>query len=695
MANDKNQELAQEQAHVDKIFESLDESREAAKKLKGMVEVGVGGTNQARWEREVFYENILNRLKDLDLGDRSICFGRIDYDEDEGPASYHIGRMGVSDSEHNVLLVDWRAPISEPFYRATGRDSLGLLRRRHFVSRGRQILDLEDEFFGDAAGKSAVVVGGTELQGHGALVAALSENRSGKLGDIVGTIQAEQDEIIRSPMKGILLCQGGPGTGKTVIALHRAAYLMYEHRFPLDTQGVLVIGPNKLFLGYIEQVLPSLGEAGVELSVLADLVGGVRVQGRDETAAARIKGDVRMIGVLKKAVKDRQRELTEDFVIELGVRKLRVTPTASKDLISEARRRYRDHNAAQSFVEAGIYEYLSEIHPDSFHSDTIRDQLAASKQMKELLERMWPLLTPAELLHDLFGSDALLCSAAGKKLNDVERKSLRREREELSLAEKVIWTVDDVPLLDEAWELLGPHPKKKGRDAIRTYGHIVVDEAQDLSPLQLRMLTRRSLSGSMTIVGDIAQSTGVWAHDSWQDILDHLPEKQITTKELTVGYRIPGPIMKFAGRILEYAIPGMSAPESVRSEGDEPEVISVASQDLLGQVVETAVRERDYDGSPNVAVVCPASMYEEIIGEFESRDVEVGKGLSDDLKSAITIIPVHVVKGLEVDSSVVVEPAKIVSEESQGERSLYVGCTRSTKRLTVVHSESLPRYLAS
>jgi DNA helicase IV len=281
-------ELIAEQQYIDHAYECLERARTLANRLTSMVEVGEGGTEQARYERDVIQGQILSRLTRLNLGDVSLIFGRIDHDNDSGGDSFHIGRLGVWDEDQDPVVVDWRAPASEPFYRATGTEPFGLKRRRHFTTRGHTLVDIDDDFFGDLRGLD----NGT-LRGHGALMTALEGARSGRLGDVVGTIQAEQDAIIRSPQAGILVVQGGPGTGKTVVALHRAAYLLYTHRFPLEGQGVLVAGPNRLFLAYIEQVLPSLGEAGVEMSTVSDLVADVRVDGLDHEDVARIKGDSR------------------------------------------------------------------------------------------------------------------------------------------------------------------------------------------------------------------------------------------------------------------------------------------------------------------------------------------------------------------------------------------------------------------
>jgi DNA helicase IV len=281
-----------------------------------MVESGAGGTHQARFERDVINESVNKRIKQLDVGDASLCFGRIDQNGDSGGESYQIGRVGVFGPENDPVLVDWRAPVAEPFFRATGRQPMGLVRRRHFATRGRQLLGLEDEFFGEGVNElGAIEAEGSDLKGPETLGLTLEASRTGRLHDIVATIQGEQDEVIRAPMPGALVVQGGPGTGKTVVALHRAAYLLYTHRFPLEGQGVLVIGPNRVFLTYIEQVLPSLGEAGVEMAVLGDLVPDVRVRGFDREDVARVKGDLRMHKVLAKAVRDRQRPLREDLVI--------------------------------------------------------------------------------------------------------------------------------------------------------------------------------------------------------------------------------------------------------------------------------------------------------------------------------------------------------------------------------------------
>ena len=703
-------ELVSEQAYIDFAYRCLEAARESATRLESMVEVGRGGTEQARFERDVITENVAHRLKELQLGDAALVFGRIDLDGtgENGSAgdAWYIGRVAVSDDDRDPVVVDWRAPVAEPFYRATGRQPMGLARRRHFATRGRTLLGIEDELFGDATRAIGRVDDDDnrtgQITGHGSLIAALETTRTGRLTDIVATIQGEQDEIIRSELPGILVVQGGPGTGKTVVALHRAAYLLYTYRFPLEGQGVLVVGPNRLFLGYIEQVLPSLGEAGVEMAVLADLLTeSVAIRGYDRSAPARIKGDLRMARVLAKAVRDRARPLRKDLAVGYGVEVLRVRAERTRQIVADARRRARTHNSGRKFVEAGLFEALASSSRFEAEAADVRDRLHRDPVVREALERMWPVLTPSQFLHDLFGSKPLLRLAAGDTLAEEEVDSLHRPRSE-SLAE-VTFTNDDVPLLDEARWLLGPRPRRRsnGRngdhdDDARTYGHLIVDEAQDLSPMQLRMLGRRSLNGSMTVVGDIAQATGAWAHGNWEEILEHLPTERRAPRraELTIGYRIPAPNMALAARVLSVAAPDLLPPSSVREDGEEPTLVAVSEPSLLARAVADAViTEREAVGQGNVAVICPTSMTEAVAAALEQAGLDFGVAPRSGLDMQVTVVPVGLVKGLEVDASVVVEPAGIIAEEAQGHRALYVALTRSTKRLSIVHAEPLPAYL--
>lgn len=724
-------DLEAEQAYIDNAYECLEATRAAATRMTSMVEVGRGGTEQARFERDVIWDTMLHRLAQLDLGEAALCFGRIDM-QDPATASatgspegsgnggssngngaheatdvaerpegaYYIGRIAVSDANQEPVIVDWRAPVAEPFYRATGRQPMGLARRRHFATRGRTLLGIEDELFGDAVTSLGLGEPGgngrSGVSGYGSLISALETARTGRLTDIVATIQGEQDEVIRADMPGVLVVQGGPGTGKTVVALHRAAYLLYTHRFPLEGQGVLVIGPNRLFLGYIEQVLPSLGEAGVELAVLADLVPEGHIQGSDRGLTARVKGDLRMAKVLSRAMRDRERALRDDLVVGYGLQHLRLTRQQSGRIVEEARRRYRRHNAGRKHVEVEVFEALARSGRGDLAGGEVRDRLRHDPQVRAALEWMWPVLTPAQLLNDLFGSKALLRSAGRKLLTDDEVDALHRPRAER--ADSVVFANDDAPLLDEARALLGPKPRRRRpgeapADEFRTYGHIVVDEAQDLSPMQLRMLERRSLNGSMTIVGDIAQATGQWAHATWDEVLEHLPKKREGRRaELTIGYRLPAPIMTLASRVLQVAAPDLRPPRSIREDGDPPRVVRAGPEpgDLLRGVVDAVADELDAVRPGQVAVIVPWSLVDPVSAALDEAGIEHGHATRHGLDQEVTVVPVGLVKGLELDASVVVEPAAIVAEEPQGLRSLYVALTRATKRLAVVHQQPLP-----
>jgi len=693
-------DLAAEQAYIDNAYACLESSRQAASRLTSMVEVGRGGTEQARFEREVIYESVVNRLTQLQLGDAALCFGRIDRAPEapgEDPETFYIGRIAVSDAEQEPVIVDWRAPVAEPFYRATGRQPMGLARRRHFATRGRQLLSVEDELFGDTLASLGVTdeSGEREVTGQGALFTALETARTGRLTDIVATIQGEQDEIIRAPLPGVLVVQGGPGTGKTVVALHRAAYLLYTHRFPLEGQGVLVIGPNRLFLGYIEQVLPSLGEAGVELAVLADLVPDVSVRTYDRGLTSRVKGDPRMVRFLARAVRDRERGLRSDLVVGYGLQRLTLSRERSQRIVADARRRYRRHNGARKYVEGEVFAELALSGHGDLVASEVRERLRRDPSVREALEWMWPVLSPAQLLHDLFGGKALLRHAGRDLFDDGEWLSLYRSRSD-SL-DQVAWTHDDAPLLDEARSLLGPKPKRRRPgeaqldDEIRTYGHIVIDEVQDLSPMALRMAARRSLNGSMTVVGDLAQATGEHAPASWDDVLAHLPDrKPPRLAELTVGYRIPETIMQLADRVAARAVPGLTPPRAVRMGEHPPVIVGTTPDGLATTVIDEVRRLQSELGDGVVAVIAPDTLASSLYASLTAAGLEVGQATRTGLDQPVTLVPVSLVKGLELDGVVVVEPARIVSEQAQGLRALYVALTRSTRELSVVHAEPLP-----
>ena len=685
-------EMDAEQAYVDHAYACLESARDRALELTAMVEVGQGGTNQARFEREAIWDSVAARLGRLDMGDAALVFGRIDQEAEAGGGRFYIGRVGVWDVDQDPVVVDWRAPIAEAFYRATGPVPMGLERRRHLVSRGRVVVGIEDELFGDP--ERFRDGDGNRLKGEGALIAALETARTGRLGDIIGTIQAEQDDIIRAPLSGVHAVQGGPGTGKTVVALHRAAYLLYTHRFPLEGQGVLVVGPNRLFLAYIEQVLPSLGEAGVQMATLGDVVGGVRVDDRREQAeVGRLKGDLRMVRFVSKAVRTRQRPMRADLRIGHGLQWLVLPVEESQRIVDQARRRYRTHNAARKFVEAEFYETLVASGRGDLDPEALRERLRGELSVREALEWMWPVLTPAQLLNDLLGSRALIRSA-DPSLTTEQVDALYRER--VTQPDDLLWTASDAPLLDEARAVLGARPGRREEDTVRTYGHIVIDEVQDLSPMDLRMLDRRSLNGSMTVVGDIAQATGAWAHDDWEGILRHLPNRRPPVRhELTVGYRIPGPLMDVAARVLAVAAPDLAPPRSVRGDGDPPRFVALTGEqaEKLDGLAEVVRSELEAVGAGNLAVVTTDSQAADVEDALERAGIAYGRPTRQGLDAQVAVVPVGLVKGLEVDGAVVVEPARMVRERAQGLRALYVALTRATRRVAIVHAEPLPPVL--
>jgi DNA helicase IV len=781
-------DLLSEQEFLNRAYDGLEFMRgEARQMLQGVLDLGRGGTFQSRTERDIVVRTSLARLEQLDIGDQALYFGRIDRlpepddtdgtngDGNHGPLlgeSFHIGRLAVSGPDHEPLVVDWRAPVAEPFYRATGLDPQGLARRRHLSVRGRTVLGLEDEYFVDpegagpapaaGAGEAPASDGGGErllseelvLGGPGALLSALGQARTGRMGDIIGTIQREQDEIIRSPLAGVLVVQGGPGTGKTAVALHRAAYLLYTHRFPLERQGVLVVGPNPLFLRYIEQVLPSLGETGVSLSTVSGLVPEVRVRGVDDPAVAKLKGDVRMVTVLTRAVRTRQRPLRRDVEIPFGAGVLRLRAQTTEEIVAQARRRPGTHNARRRFVESQVLRALSEEYrarlgrsgldaneeaPTPEEQDDLARRLRRVPEVVEALDRMWPRLSPHEFLHDLLGARPLLAAAGKGTLSALEVQRLYRPRS--ASLDAVHWTVGDAALIDEARTLLGARRGRPARvraqrveegaaseagfwpqglaaspaplsgplqseDDIRAFGHIVVDEVQDLSPMQLRMLARRSLSGSMTVVGDIAQATGHWAPASWDDITRHLsPQRPPRLVELTVSYRTPAEVVALAAQVLALAAPGIAPPRPVRQSGFEPRIVATSRHGLSRRLADLAREEVAAVAPGRVAVLGPAVMLPELtraLDEAGLDPIDPRDPSGDGLAAGLVVLPADETNGLEFDSVIVVEPSLIaaVGDEladegppvatTRGLRTLYVALTRPTRRLTVLHAEPLP-----
>ena len=621
-----NPELAAEQRHVDRAYAQLDRMRHAAEQVaRGFDDVSRGGTHQARLERDVAAAHTRRRLAALELGDAPLCFGRLDMLADAtdpaDPGPFHVGRLSVTDDELSPLVVDWRAPVAEPFYRATAIEPMGVGRRRHFQTRGRRILGIDDEVFDAAVSEAS----GLTVVGEAALLSALRRERTGRMHDIVATIQAEQDEAIRAPITGVLVVSGGPGTGKTAVALHRAAYLLYTHRRRLASQGVLLVGPSAMFLRYIDEVLPSLGEDEVVLATARALKPRLRVTGVDATDVAALKGSARMASVIARAVRDRERPMPREVVVVLDGFRLRMRRRDSAQIVGRAHARRGTHNSRRPFVVSAVLEHFRRDYRrrlvDAYRADQRRleggrdagaggshrvpafdvqigallargepappewneeltRRLRRAPEIVAALERMWPVLTGAALVHDLLGFEGLIRSAAADALSADEQRTLFRPR--VVDVATVPWTEADLALIDEADALLGPPSASRPRRGrarrsaaeleqarrtveelgvsafttaeemldryagsaparsdddgeTRTFGHVLVDEAQDLSAMQWRMLARRCPSGSMTLVGDFAQATKPGALPGWDDVLAQLPERVRTARRHALG----------------------------------------------------------------------------------------------------------------------------------------------------------------
>jgi len=736
-------ELATEQAYIDAAYARLDAMRaSAAAVAAGFADVGAGGTHQARLERDVADSVTRRRLAALDIGDSALVFGRLDRNADLAPAERHfyIGRIAVNDELQEPLVVDWRAPVAEPFYRATSVSPMGVVRRRHFLTRhghGRVLLAIDDEVFDRAAAEAE----GLSAVGEAALFAALDRARTGRMGDIVATIQAEQDEAIRADLAGVLIVSGGPGTGKTAVALHRAAYLLYTHRKKLASQGVLLVGPSPIFLRYIDQVLPSLGEDEVSLATPAGLKPQYRVRATDPDDIAIVKGDSRMARVVERALRDREHMLPRDVVFTVDGVVLRLTRRDSRRVIERSQRRRGTHNEQRPHVARQVIDILAGQYRRAFGAAApddpdwdreVRNRIRRAPEVRTALERMWPVLSGAELIHDLFSFDALVRSAADGILKREEQRGLVRARS--ADVRAVAWTEADLALIDEADTRLGapesarPRRKRARRTSLddaafrtvselgvggfltaaqlaerygggtvasgaddggepRRFGHVMVDEAQDLSPMQWRMIARRCPSGSMTLVGDFGQASRAGAASGWNEVLHLVPTHAgARNVVLSVNYRTPSEIMTLAARVLAAASPDIGASESVRATGRQPEFVATTADRLVDDVAAHARVAVTRPGTK--AVIAPPSLHAALVAAL--ADIGAASGSVEAIDAPIAVLGPVEAKGLEFDDVIVVEPADLVAPDRRGLHLLYVTLTRATQRLTVVHAAPLP-----
>ncbi|MFC4007054.1 HelD family protein [Nonomuraea purpurea] len=706
---------------------------------------------QNRSERDTFADMYASRLARLWAVERGLVFGRLDH-LDEG--RLYIGKLGLTDDEQLRLLIDWRAPVAQPFYRATPAVSMGVTRRRHLQTKGRAVVGVDDDLL-DL--DSLTDDDRATLNGEAALLAALDERRTGRMRDIVATIQSEQDRVIRSDLGGVLVVQGGPGTGKTVVALHRAAYLLYTHRERLERRGVLILGPNLTFLRYIEQVLPSLGETDVLLSTVGELYPGVTATARERPEVAALKGDPRMAEVIARAVRDRQKVPRKPIELTIG----RLTLTVDRSMLEAARnkatRARRPHNQARAVFVRSLLNALARQQArkigkgliDEEELADLREELRTEPVVKSALNRLWPYLTPQRLLLGLYGSPERLGYAASD-LTPHERALLRRDGGP--------WTESDVPLLDEAAELLGeideqvlrasalqaeeelaaarqaeerereaelsyarevleltglsdvmeaerlaerqrgdgPYlttAERAAADRTWAYGHVIVDEAQELSPMAWRAVMRRCPTRSMTIVGDIAQTGSAAGARSWEEVLDPYVAGRWRQERLTVNYRTPVELMALAARVLATIDPALQAPASVRELGVEPWSAPLSA---LGELAKEEVGE-----GGKIAVVVPdellSTLGDHVVSVVEGAVVVApGDGRARGaaaLDAPVAVMGVTDAKGLEFDSVIVAEPDLIAAQSPRGPSDLYVALTRATQRLGVVHERPLSQAL--
>ncbi len=637
-------ELAAEQAYVDRAYAHLERMRDVLASAGDKVDGEVAQAAMDAWAAKR-----LRTFEDAELG---LCFGRLDFETMLHPL--YVGRRWVHDEEQRQLVVNWQAPAARPFYTATPQDPHGVTLRRRFRTDGRRLLDIADEAL-DGSIVDGAAVGDFLLE-------ELERNRDVHMRDIVATIQADQYRLITHEPDTPLVIQGGPGTGKTAVGLHRASWLLYTQRETLQHRGVLVIGPNRTFMEYVSHVLPALGEDAVEQRAIGELVDGVLPERRDPPAVARLKADLRLVDVIARAAGLRLESQPEELVLRLEGSFVSVREHEVRELLAAVRAEAGTTLAARERFRMGVLRRFYEEYGRVLGAGAIRNfdevvqALRAGGYLDRVLKAAWPLVPADKLVRSLTGSRAALAAAAEGILTEAEQKLLVRRG--------AGWSDGDIPLLDEARALLGAPP--------RAFGHVIVDEAQDLTPMQLRMVARRAREGALTILGDVAQATGPVRYPRWDDVLPHLPHgHEADVEELRHAYRVPREIMEVALPLLDTIAPDVTPPISYRTGADPPAVHRAAEEHLLAEAYRQAAAAPD----GLLAVIVP----DELVDQLPA----------DDLWDGVPVLTPREAKGLEFDHVVVVEPALIDLRE------LYVALTRPTKTLVVVHARDLPRELGA
>src|SRR4051794_17953648 len=621
-------------------------------------------------------------------------FGRTETETE----TFHIGRRHVRDATGNPVVIDWRAPMSRPFYQASAADPQGLVCRRRFGFSGGELTSYEDELLGagdEPAPLQGPAASSRAVGGSGALPLLFEEierPRSGPMRDIVATIQPDQDEIVRAPLAESICVQGAPGTGKTAVGLHRAAYLLYTHSGQLARTGVLVVGPNRAFLRYIEQVLPTLGEVDVEQTTVTELTGRVPVRAVEAPEVAVLKGDARMAEVLRRALWGGIVKPVDSLQVPLSGRRYRVPVERLKRYVDDLRRRGQVADDQQLLHYAAARERLAMTLAEDARrqkelaggspTDVETRRAARSAEVRAFCDEVWPAWDAAGLVFALLTEPGRLARAARGLLDDEEQAALRWPAVPRSVR-TAPWTEADAVLVDEAAGLL---------QRTAGYGHIVVDEAQDLSPMQCRAIARRLAAGSLTVLGDLAQATSPWSSADWARTLDGLGRPGAAVRPLTRGYRVPGEVLDYANRLLPVIAPGLPAATAVRREPGSLAVLPVAT--LAGPMREVVARLAAGEGS--IGVVCADADVAEVVRLLEDAGLPVAP-LADDGEAAtrVAVVPATLVKGLEFDAVVVVDPGAIVAAEPRGLHRLYVVLTRAVSTLVVLHRGDLPAELAA
>jgi DNA helicase IV len=656
-------ELAAERDYLRAAREALRQMREHAQSLSADMAAD-------KVSRE-FLENLLDkRVAALaDHADTPLFFGRLDRDAPSDlPDTLYVGRRHVHDGDGHPLVIDWRAPVSRAFYQAGPKDPMGLARRRRFGYSGGELTAFEDE-----------PMDGRDLGPSRILTEEIERPRSGPMRDIVATIQPEQDELVRADLSQTVCVQGAPGTGKTAVGLHRAAYLLFTHRERLSRSGVLIVGPNRAFLSYISAVLPALGEVRVAQATVADLLGDHAAP--EKASVAAIKGDERMATVLHRALWQHLVKPDEGLVVVRGASRYRLAEHEVREVAAALRGTTRYGTGREAMAQRLAHLILVRMEergeaPD----DRIQDWVARSKPVKALLDKVWPKVTPAQVLFRLYTDAGFLARAAKGVLTDSEQAALLWAKPYRS-PRSAKWTAADAALMDELADLT---------ERTRSLGHLIVDEAQDLSAMQLRALGRRCSTGSATVLGDLAQGTTPWSARSWSEVLRHLGQ-QGDVAELTLGFRVPREILDFAARLLPSVAPGLAAPESLRRGAGSLTIRTVT--DTSQAAVNACRTALSREGS--IGLIAADAAVPGLSAALAAAGLDHAVlGPDSDGSNRLLVIPATLAKGLEYDHVVIAEPGDIVAAEDRGLARLYVCLTRAVTTLTVLHTRPLPDQLA-